>query len=479
MAIAKRVGKRGTKLHFSDFTPTGSKTLVEVSSWARCSKERLKHQERRDDLKERSVPFCPKCAAQTDPGASFCARCGATLRNIPAQTPIELSMKEKGASLEDSVADYFRRRGFDVEPRAKMRDRFDVYHEIDVLGSKKEDFGTIQVAVECKYVRTPMDIKEVRNFHDKLAALGITKGVFVSTGGFTADAESHAKALGIELWDMTTLQTKLAEETPQKDVIHDALPVKLTMLSILSPRHLRNFSVLSETTELVYRPYYFMDYHCFSQHTVAGNSVLLESGGKIVVDGVNGQIVDCMTSEGQTPHLPIVGAYVACSQMETQTLPVSNLPSKLPLSVIRHELDSVRAKDRGKIELVKNLSLQYRYETTRTIGEKILKPRKKDIDIHNLQGPVRVPILVGTYRFGSYSYVRTWIAATGAIATDQTASCLLCHNPATLVCENCGGISCASHGKNCVVCGKNLCGTCASAKGIVSKKYYCPQHQPR
>ena len=110
-----------------------------------------------------------------DSGASFCSSCGTNLRNVPAQTPIELSMKEKGASLEDSVADYFRRRGFDVEPRVKMRDRFDVYHEIDVLGSKKEDFGTIQVAVECKYVKTPIDIKEIRNFHDKLAALGITK----------------------------------------------------------------------------------------------------------------------------------------------------------------------------------------------------------------------------------------------------------------------------------------------------------------
>ena len=427
------------------------------------------------------MPFCPKCGAQADPSTSFCAKCGTSLTNIPVQTPIELSMKEKGASLEDLVADYFRRRGFDVEPRVKMRDRYDVYHEIDVLSSKKEDFGTIQVAVECKYVKAPIDIKEIRNFHDKLAALGITKGIFVSTGGFTADAESHAKALGIELWDMATLQTKtrLGEETPQKDVIHDALPVKLSTLSTLGPRHLRNFNVLSETIQLVYRPCYFMDYHCFSQHTVAGNSVLLESRGKIVVDAVNGQIVDCKTSEGQTPDLPRTGAYIACSQMETQSLPVSNLPSKLPLSVIRHELDSARAKDRSKIELVKNLTLRHHYETTRTTGEKTLKPRKKDIDISTLRGPIKVPILIGTYRFGSYSYVRTWIAATGAMAYDSTMSCLLCRNPATLVCENCGGISCAAHGKNCVVCGKNLCGTCAVAKGVISKKYYCPQHQPR
>jgi ribosomal protein L40E len=154
------------------------------------------------------MPFCPKCGAQADPGASFCSKCGSNLKNIPSQSPIGLSTKEKGGTLEDSVADYFRRMGFDVEPRVRLRDRFDVSHEIDVLASKKEAFGTIRVAVECKYVKTPMDIKEIRNFHDKLSALGITKGIFVSTGGFTADAESHASALGIELWDTKTMQSK-------------------------------------------------------------------------------------------------------------------------------------------------------------------------------------------------------------------------------------------------------------------------------
>jgi len=63
-------------------------------------------------------------------------------------------MKEKGGELEDSVADYFRRSGFDVQARVKMRDRFDVFHEIDVLASKREDYGTIQIAVECKHVQS-------------------------------------------------------------------------------------------------------------------------------------------------------------------------------------------------------------------------------------------------------------------------------------------------------------------------------------
>jgi len=226
------------------------------------------------------LALCPKCGAQVASGASFCLICGTSLKTTGPPTTSQASMKEKGGVLEDSIADYFRRMGFDVHPRVKMRDRFDVSHEIDVLASKKEDFGTIHVAVECKYVAAPIDIKEVRNFHDKLSALGITKGVFASTGGFTTDAESHAGALGIELWDMKTIQDKMAKlETPQKDVIHDALPVNPTVISALSPRHLRNFRLFSETIRLNYRPYYFVDYHCFSQHTVAGNSILLDRRG--------------------------------------------------------------------------------------------------------------------------------------------------------------------------------------------------------
>ena len=65
----------------------------------------------------------------------------------------------------------------------------------------------------------------------------------------------------------------------------------------------------------------------------------------------------------------------------------------------------------------------------RTTREKILKPRKKDIDIYNLQGPVKVPILMGTYRFGSYTHVGTWIAIRYAslilLSTNKTRA-LLC-----------------------------------------------------
>jgi len=106
-----------------------------------------------------------------------------------------------------------------------------------------------------------------------MSSLGITKGVFVSTGGFTVDAESHANALKIELWDTKTLEGKITKsEIPQTGIIHDAIPINPTTITTLRPQHLRNASLLSEAISISYYPYYFVDYHCFSQHTVRGIS---------------------------------------------------------------------------------------------------------------------------------------------------------------------------------------------------------------
>jgi hypothetical protein len=424
------------------------------------------------------MSFCPNCKKQVDPDASFCPSCRTVLKAVEPAATAQVSMKERGGALEDSIADYFRRMGFDVQSRVRMRDRSDVSHEIDVLASRREAFGTIQVAVECKYVKAPIDIKEVRNFHDKLSTLGITKGIFVSTGGFTADAEMHARSFGIELWDMKTLTDKVAEsEIPQKDVIRDALPISPTAIDVLSPRHLKNSNIFSEALQLNYRPYYFLDFHCFSQHMVAGNSVILESKGKVVMDGVSGLIVDSEVSTGLEPSLPKNGPYVRCLDMQSETVTSTSLPMQLSPSIVGAEVDAVSAKNLAKMELVKNISFECRYLTTRTAGKKLLKPRKKDVDITDVR-PVKIPFVTGTYHFKDRMYTRAVLASTGGIISDQTTSCTYCPERPVLACENCGAIACESHSKNCVVCGKNLCNRCVTSKGIFSKKYYCAEHKP-
>jgi hypothetical protein len=428
------------------------------------------------------LPFCPNCGSEASPGASFCHKCGSDLKTISkARDTLQPSTKETGGILEDSVADYFRRMGFDVQSRVKMRDHFDVFHEIDVLASKSEPFGTIRVAIECKYVDNRIDIKEVRNFHDKLSALGITKGILASTGGFTVDAQSHARALGIELWDTKMLHEKLASaEMLQKDVIHDALPFSPTALNELAPRHLGNFNLLSQSIQSEYKPYYFAEFHCFSQHTVKESSVVIEAKGTLVIDGVSGQIVDrkiSMSPPSDQPTPP--GAYAECIGLPSQTVTTASLPAQLSLSVTGPGIDPMRARDIAKMELIKAIAVHYHFRATRTKGMKILKPKKKDIEILDTRA-VKIPFVTGTYRFKNRVYTRKMLATTRRIIEDQTLSCVTdrCSLRPASICENCGAMICASHGKNCLTCGKTLCGTCAVSKGVISKKHYCPEHQP-
>jgi hypothetical protein len=398
-------------------------------------------------------------------------------------------MREKGSELEDGVAGYFRSKGYDTQVRTKMRDRRDVFHEIDVLASKREDFGMIQIAVECKSVRSPIDIKEVRNFNDKLSALGITKGVFVSTGGFTTDARSDAASVNIELWDEKALEQKLSRsEIPEKDILHDALPINPPTLYSLAPEHLRNSAILSESRQLTYKPFYFLDYHCFSQFTVRGDSVIIESKGILVMDAVNGQIVDSKTSAGEEPDLPSQGTYAGCIGIRPQTITGTSLPMELPLSTIQPQTEPTRAKNIAKIELVKGLSLEYSYNVSSgvrigripvpTTRSKLLKPKKKDIEIINIQ-PVKIPLLTGTYRYRNYTYTRTCLGSTGRFVSDQTANCMLCSNKPVAVCENCGAIVCEAHTRNCSVCSRSFCTNCVISKGIMSKRFYCPEHEPQ
>jgi hypothetical protein len=388
-------------------------------------------------------------------------------------------MREKGSELEDAVAGYFRSKGYDVQTRTKMRDRRDVFHEIDVLASKREDWGTIQIAIECKNVSSPIDIKELRNFNDKLSALGVTKGVFVSTGGFTADAESDAASVNMEIWDEKALTERIASiDVPEKDLIHDALPIRRESFGLLVPRHLRNFNILSEAKSVTYRPFYFAEYQCFSQHSVRGDSIIIESEGMLVIDGFSGQVVDSRTTSGQEPLLPRLGEYVGCVGLPPHTITSKEQPDGVLYSVQLSRVDLTRAKDIAKVELVKSLPFEYRYETTRTRGVQTLYPKKKDIEILNIQ-PLKIPHLTGTYRLLNYGYTRTLLACTGGFVLDQTSKCVLCPSPPVAVCGNCGTILCESHTRSCSVCSKCLCANCVVSKGIISRTNYCPEHKPK
>jgi len=398
---------------------------------------------------------------------------------------IEVSKREKGSFLEDTVANYFRHLSFEVELRAKLRDKYDVAHEIDVLAQKTEAFGTIRIAVECKYVMSPIDIKEVRNFHDKLMALNITKGLFISTAGFTTEAAAHAKSLGMELWDLKTLQEKMAEfSAPEEETIRDALPINPNYRDFLYPENIKNRILFSSNIRLSYSPFYFATYHCVSQHKVVGNDVLLESKGHVVLDAVAGGIVSSQCVSASKPAIAESIAYNDCLSLKPQTITKSKTSESIE-SVVHPKVDLVQAKKLITVGLITALTTNYEYQVVTTRHRwkryKTLQPKKKDIEIEKIW-LIRIPLCFVTLKFKDRQYNRILQAATNRLIYDETTMCgfgqQTCRHPSSMLCENCGMVVCDEHVKRCIACGKPVCNVCAVGKGFVSRKYYCPEHKP-
>ena len=164
--------------------------------------------------------------------------------------------------------------------------------------------------------------------------------------------------------------------------------------------------------------------------------------------------------------------------MQPQTITSASVPSGLAWSAIPEKINSSRVRNLATIEVIKNLSINYRYTTPRRIHNKLLKPKKKDVEIVNLKS-AKIPLLIANFQFKNYNYPRICVAPTGKFVVDKTTTCALCKNAPIVACLNCGAIVCESHSKKCLQCGKDLCTKCVVSKGIISKKYYCAEHKPQ
>ena len=214
------------------------------------------------------------------------------------------------------------------------------------------------------------------------------------------------------------------------------------------------------------------------------SSVALKAEGIIVLDGITGKYVDWRvtldTSAYGTSHGGQTsgrsGLIVECASLPTQTVTSADIPSNLTLRVLGPKIDSTRAKDVARMHLSRYLGAQYRFPRT----TKIVRPRTKDVDILDVRS-VKIPFLKAVYQLKNRKYVRTMIAATGKFILDEMSSCAVtkCSNQPVIACENCGGLVCESHTKNCTTCGKTYCYACITTKGLLSKKYYCPRHQQK
>lgn len=396
----------------------------------------------------------------------------------------EVSARAKGDFLEDTVGDIFIGYGFDIQKRIRLKDKFDVEHEIDVLATKKEVYGTITTAVECKYHKEQIGIEDVRNFHSKLMSLGLTKGILVSAGGFTSDAEAQAKVLGVELWDLAALQDRLGKvQQPNLNRIDNALPINGSVNKFIFPLHIRNSDkmILKGDIDLDFYPYYLVSYQCFSQDRVGGSIVNLESRGIVAVSAVKGDIHDCVVTAGTSPALPISGWSADCTKVEPRTVYPSefeNLGIKLihRVNLTPAAIRETEAKTTVQRELAKNLTEIFYYRVGNRRREKLVRPKKIDIEVVGAR-LAYIPFLTIYLASQETSYTRLLQAATLRYSKDDTVLCRICSlNPSIAVCESCGSTTCVDDLRNCLSCGRNLCSKHAVSKGLLFKKYYCAEH---
>jgi hypothetical protein len=124
------------------------------------------------------------------------------------------SMKAEPAwrNLEQRVAQYFERNGYNTRTNHKEQGRSGLLHEIDVLAEKRDAAGTHRVAVECKAWRTPVEKDVVYKLEAVMKDTGLSKGIVISAGGLRIGARVAADQAHIEVWGPDEIRHLLGED---------------------------------------------------------------------------------------------------------------------------------------------------------------------------------------------------------------------------------------------------------------------------
>jgi hypothetical protein len=120
---------------------------------------------------------------------------------------------DRGRALEQQIAGYFARHGYQVRTNVVLTGRSGGRHEIDVLAEKTDALTTYRVAVECKAHQQPIEKDVISKLDYVMRDTGLNKGVVVSLTGCRVGAEQAARALGIDVWGPVELQQHLGPST--------------------------------------------------------------------------------------------------------------------------------------------------------------------------------------------------------------------------------------------------------------------------
>lgn len=111
-------------------------------------------------------------------------------------------MTESYRDLEILVAKIQRSLSPDAEVthNAKILGRSGTHRQIDVLVTKAVGQFSIRIAIECKDLKRPADVKVVEEFSGLLQDVSANHGALVCPRGFTATAKMRAKDLGLDVY---------------------------------------------------------------------------------------------------------------------------------------------------------------------------------------------------------------------------------------------------------------------------------------
>lgn len=231
--------------------------------------------------------------------------------------------------------------------------------------------------------------------------------------------------------------------------------------------------------QLVYTPYYFVEYDCFAQGKFWYNTINLASRGILVLEGQTGDVVDVSVKSGAIPDIRRAGIFVDCYPLEQKETLRSFVAEGLPLGrldAIPVKISSADAEKITKVEIAKHVHQTFHHQFRNSTTSQTLVPMEQDVRIVACK-LLNVPIATTVFRYKDKVYSRTLQASTNHFISDEITNCLdprEKHPASTLfVCEECGILLCRDHVKSCSSCGKVLCSNDFVSKGILIKKYYC------
>jgi hypothetical protein len=157
--------------------------------------------------------------------------------------------------------------------------------------------------------------------------------------------------------------------------------------------------LLTMKLELVYLPYFFVEYDCFAQTKFFYEILNLESRGMLVLEGQKGGVVDMAIHSGIAPQIQQTGCYSGCSvirQSETERSKIAQIAPFSKIDAFPAKISRYDAERIVKVEIAKNLEQTFTKKLKNRVETKTLRPYESNVRIVSVN-LMHVPLVTGHF----------------------------------------------------------------------------------